>query len=189
MVALPIIYFTCKIKRTEFNWKLFGGFIFLTYVGGFFVVMVLFIGIGSNIIKLLGILPDERFDLNKNAAFWNIYFFTCYGLWYLFSLVVICRWTMKGGSKSTMNIYKLTPRDLSSKDWKASEFKGVLIVRAEDARKALSLASSRYQKTPVTPPLSDTIHNPWTAFNVDYEKVTDSGYSTEGDEEILEEIL
>ena len=87
-----------------------------------------------------------------------------------------------------MNIYRLTPRDLSCKDWKASDFKGVLIVRAESSDNALGLARSRYQKTPVTPPLSDTIQNPWTAFNVDYEEVTDSGYSIDGDEEILEEI-
>jgi hypothetical protein len=108
VVALPIIYSICKIKRTEFDWKLFGGFIFITYVGGFFVVMVLFIGIGSNIIKLLGILPDERFDLNKNTTFWNIYFFTCYGLWYLFSLGVICRWATKGGRLTNARISKTT---------------------------------------------------------------------------------
>lgn len=99
LVALPIIYFTCKIKRTEFNWKLFGGFIFLTYVGGFFVVMILFIGIGSNIIKLLDILPDDKFNLDENTVFWNTYFFIGYGLWYLFSLIIVCRWAVKGQNK------------------------------------------------------------------------------------------
>ena len=61
--------------------------------------MVLFIGIGSNVIKLLGILPDEAFDLNKNAVFWNTYFLIAYGLWYLLSLIVICKWVAKGQTK------------------------------------------------------------------------------------------
>ncbi len=99
LVALPIIYFTCKIKKTQFDWKLFGGFIFLTYVGGFFVVGVLFMGIGSNVIMLLGIFPDEAFDLDKNAVFWNTYFFVVYGLWYLFSLIIVCKEAAKGQNK------------------------------------------------------------------------------------------
>ncbi len=97
LVALPIIYFTCKIKKTEFSWKLFGGFIFLTYVIGFFVVLVLFVGVGSIVIKLLGVLPDESFNLDKNAIFWNTYFFIGYGLWYLFSLIIVCWEASKKG--------------------------------------------------------------------------------------------
>ncbi len=87
LVAIPIIYFSCA-RKDDF-WKMFGGFFFLTYVVGYFVVLVVFLGIGSNIIKLLGILPAEYFDLNKHADFWDRFIFVGYGIWYLFSLMLI----------------------------------------------------------------------------------------------------
>jgi hypothetical protein len=93
LVALPIIYFSC-LKKEDF-WKMFGGFILLTYVLGYFIVIILFIGIGSNIIKLAGILPEEYFDLNKHADFWDKYFFITYGLWYATALFAMCKWARK----------------------------------------------------------------------------------------------
>jgi len=46
-----------------------------------------------------------------------------------------------------MKIYKLTPRDPSSKVWEASAFKGTLIVRAEESDNALRLARFKYKTT------------------------------------------
>ena len=74
---------------------MFGGFFFLTYVIGYFVVLVVIVGTGSNIIRLLGILPEEYFDLNKHGDFWDRFLFAGYGIWYLVSLVLI----YKMGSK------------------------------------------------------------------------------------------
>lgn len=93
LVAIPIIYFSYPKK--EYVWKMFGGFFFLTYVIGYFIVPVLFIGIGSTIIKILGILPAGYFDLNKHSDFWNKFLFIGYGLWYLFSLALVCKWGRK----------------------------------------------------------------------------------------------
>ena len=76
---------------------MFGGFFFLTYVIGYFVVLFVFLGIGSNIIRLLGILPGEYFDLNKHGAFWDTFFFAGYGIWYLLSLVLIYKMGSKSG--------------------------------------------------------------------------------------------
>ncbi len=87
LVATPIIYFSCA-RKDDF-WKMFGGFLFLNYVIGFFVVLIVFLGIGSNVIKILGILPEEYFDLNQHGDFWNKYTFLGYGIWYLFSLLLI----------------------------------------------------------------------------------------------------
>jgi len=89
LVAIPIIYFSCSKK--EDVWKLLGGFIFLTYVIGYFVVLVLIIGIGSNLIKIFSILPAEYFDLDKHANFWAKFFFIGYGIWYLLSLLLVCK--------------------------------------------------------------------------------------------------
>jgi len=93
LIALPVIYFSCSKK--ENTWKLFGAFLFLTYVIGYFVVLIFFIGVGSNIIKIIGIFPVEYFDLNEYGNFWDKFFLVGYGLWYLFSLVLVCRWGRK----------------------------------------------------------------------------------------------
>lgn len=95
LIAIPIIYFSCA-KKEDF-WKIFGGFFFLTYVIGYFVVLVLFLGIGSNLIKIFGILPEEYFDLNKHGDFWDKFLFSGYGIWYLLSLI----WIYKMGKKTS----------------------------------------------------------------------------------------
>ena len=87
LAAIPIIYFSCINK--DYFWKLFGGFFFLTYVIGYFVVVFLLFGIGSNFIKLFGLLPEEHFNLNEYGDFWDKLFFAGYGLWYLICLVLI----------------------------------------------------------------------------------------------------
>ncbi len=73
-------------------WYAFGGFLFLTYVIGYFVVGVLLLGIGSNFMKIFNIIPKEYFNLNEHGDFWNKYYLVGYGLWYLFSLIVVCKW-------------------------------------------------------------------------------------------------
>lgn len=95
LAAIPIIYFSCA-RKNDF-WKMFGGFLFLTYVIGYFVVHFMFLGIGSNIMRLLGILSGEYFDLDKHGTFWDTFFFAGYGIWYLLSLVLICKMGGKDG--------------------------------------------------------------------------------------------
>ena len=95
LVAIPIIYFSCA-RKDDF-WKMFGGLFFFTYVLGYFVVLVVFLGIGSNIIRFVGILPGEYFDLNKHGDLWNRFLFAGYGIWYLVSLLLICKMGSKNG--------------------------------------------------------------------------------------------
>lgn len=55
LLAIPIFYLF-GVREANI-WKVFGGFLFLNYVIGYFIVLVVFFGIGSNIIKLFDILP------------------------------------------------------------------------------------------------------------------------------------
>ncbi len=88
-----------------------------------------------------------------------------------------------------MKIYKLIPRDPGSNVWEGSSFKGALIVRAEEMDNALRLARLKYKTTQMHQIESiSTAYGPWTGANTDFEYVTDSKYSIDGDEEILEEI-
>ncbi len=88
-----------------------------------------------------------------------------------------------------MKIYKLIPRNPSSKVWEGSTFKGALIVRAEESDNALRLARLKYKTTQMHMIESQEIaYDSWTGANTDFEYVTDSKYSIDGDEEILEEI-
>ncbi|GJQ59653.1 MAG: hypothetical protein D8M57_06550 [Candidatus Scalindua sp. AMX11] len=88
-----------------------------------------------------------------------------------------------------MKIYKLTPRDLSSKVWEGSSFKGSIIVRAEKSDNALMLARLKYKTTQTHQIESqETAYGPWTGANTDFDFVTDSKYSIEGGEEVLAEI-
>jgi hypothetical protein len=95
--------------------------------------------------------------------------------------------TYTGGK--TMKIYKLTPRDQGSEVWSGSDFKGSLIVRAKESDNALRMARLKYKVTQTHQIESQvTAYGPWTGANTDFDYVTDSKYSIEGDEEILEEI-
>ena len=88
-----------------------------------------------------------------------------------------------------MKIYKLIPRNPSSNVWEGSDFKGALIVRAKESDNALRLARLKYKTTQMHMIESqETAYGPWTGANTDFEYVTDSKYSIDGDEEILEEI-
>ncbi len=88
-----------------------------------------------------------------------------------------------------MNIYKLTPREPDSEVWSGSNFKGALIVRAEESDNALRMARLKYRTTQMHQIESqETAYGPWTGANTDFDYVTDSKYSIEGNEEILEEI-
>ncbi len=88
-----------------------------------------------------------------------------------------------------MNIYKLTPRDPDSEVWSGSDFKGGLIVRAKESDNALRMARLKYRTTQTHQIESQqTAYGPWTGANTDFDYVTDSKYSIEGEEEILEEI-
>ncbi|GAX60224.1 outer membrane receptor protein [Candidatus Scalindua japonica] len=88
-----------------------------------------------------------------------------------------------------MNIYKLKPRNPGSDVWDGSNFKGSLIVRAKESDNALRMARLKYKRTQMHKIESqETAYGPWTGANTDFEYVTDSKYSIDGDEEILEEI-
>ena len=88
-----------------------------------------------------------------------------------------------------MKIYKLMPRNPGSKVWEGSSFKGALIVRAKETDNALRMARLKYRATQTHQIESqETAYGPWTGANTDFDYVTDSKYSIEGDEEILEEL-
>ena len=88
-----------------------------------------------------------------------------------------------------MKIYKLTPRNPDSDVWGGSSFKGTLIVRAKETDNALRMARLKYKTTQLHKIDSqETAYGPWTGANTDFEYVTDSKYSIDGDEEIVEEI-
>ncbi len=87
-----------------------------------------------------------------------------------------------------MKIFKLVPKNLNSPDWGESNLPEKVIVRAEDENKARRIAAfsfappveikSRVQPSPI---------NPWESSNhVDCKEETDSKYSIDGDEEILD---
>ena len=89
-----------------------------------------------------------------------------------------------------MKIYKLTPRNPGSKVWEGSDFKGALIVRAKESDNALRHGKVKVQDNAncIMIDSQETAYGPWTGANTDFDYVTDSKYSIEGDEEILEEI-
>lgn len=60
-----------------------------------------------------------------------------------------------------MNIYKLTPIDLSSHHWKASIFRGEIIIRAENEDRARTIATNALWIA--TPAISGALklYNPW----------------------------
>ena len=88
-----------------------------------------------------------------------------------------------------MNIYKLSPRDPGSSVWGGSNFKGSLIVRAKESDNALRMARLKYRATQMHQIESqETAYGPWTGANTDFEYVIDDKYSTDGNEEILEEL-
>ena len=45
---------------------------------------------------------------------------------------------------SPMPLWRLTPTDLAADEWRASTYKGIAIVRAEDERRARRLAASAF---------------------------------------------
>ncbi|MBD3337768.1 MAG: hypothetical protein GF353_01580 [Candidatus Lokiarchaeota archaeon] len=95
-LAIPIIYFSC-VHKDEF-WKLFGGFVFLNYVIGYFVVIVIFLGIGSNLLQITNILSKEYFNLDRYGSFWDKYLLCGYVIWYLLSLVFTIKMGRQGDS-------------------------------------------------------------------------------------------
>ncbi len=86
-----------------------------------------------------------------------------------------------------MKIFKLEPKNLNAHHWDASIYQGVVIVRAEDEKKARRKAvlkftiavevKSKAQPTPISPWLLDDY--------VDCKEENDSKYSIDGNEEIL----
>jgi len=70
ILAIPIIRVFC-VNKEDFR-KLYGGLLFLLYVGGFFVVLVLLFRIGGNVIKILGLLPEEYNDVDRHMPFSGI---------------------------------------------------------------------------------------------------------------------
>jgi len=86
-----------------------------------------------------------------------------------------------------MKIFKLEPKNSDSHHWNASVYNGIVIVRAEDEKKARRKAAFKFSiaveiksnsgATPISPWLLDD--------HVDCKEDTDSGYPIDGETEIL----
>ena len=86
-----------------------------------------------------------------------------------------------------MKIYKLTPLDLSNHHWKASIFRGEIIIRAENEDRARTIATNALWIA--TPAISGalTLYNPWERLGGLSEccKLLGSDFNEDGEEAIL----
>ncbi|MFQ5962884.1 MAG: hypothetical protein ACE5KZ_01205 [Candidatus Scalinduaceae bacterium] len=86
-----------------------------------------------------------------------------------------------------MKIFYLEAKNLNSQHWDASIYKGNVIVRAEDEKKARRKATLEFsiavEKKSIAQP---TAISPWSlGDHVDCKELNDAEYPIEGDEEIL----
>ncbi len=90
-------------------------------------------------------------------------------------------------NKLKMKIFCLEPKNLNHSDWGKDDCPKKLIVRAEDEEKARNKAALTFPsavENKSIPQLSP--NNPWLSVDhVDCNESNDTGYSTDGDEEIL----
>ncbi len=85
-----------------------------------------------------------------------------------------------------MRIWRLKALSLSSPHWKASTYKGDLIVRAETQANARRLATQAFWIKTDKTPLQEVPANPWAhSWLVAAEVVEGSQYDWRGKEEIL----
>jgi hypothetical protein len=89
-----------------------------------------------------------------------------------------------------MQVWKLTPVDLSDPNWNASSHRGLVIVRAQSESAARALAAKAFDTAIRFPPHATIVVPPWTrASCVKAERITDKRYPSRGPAEILEPVL
>jgi len=84
-------------------------FIFFLYVGGFFFVLVLCLGIVPNILLVTGLVPRDAFNLNAAGSGWAYYLLCCYLVWYVLSLAFALRPFKGNDTKNIININTADP--------------------------------------------------------------------------------
>jgi hypothetical protein len=86
-----------------------------------------------------------------------------------------------------MAIWELIPTDETSEDWRASQYKGRIVVRASSEDKARDVVSLKFHDASKRTPRGDTPLNPWRQSGlVVCKPLRDSGYDENGPDEILE---
>jgi len=85
-----------------------------------------------------------------------------------------------------MAIWSLYSIDDNSPNWRASTYKGDLLIRAETESKARQIAAMEYGIAPEKIPGGATIFAPWNCGQtVACKQIHDSDYDENGQEEIL----
>ncbi len=86
-----------------------------------------------------------------------------------------------------MNIYKLTPRDITYAGWRYSTFKGKVMIRATTEAQARQLAESAFGIMALVQIGQDPVGTPWSQNSqVGCCIVTNSSHPMEGIAEIVE---
>jgi hypothetical protein len=84
-----------------------------------------------------------------------------------------------------MPIWKLEPRNLTDHNWKASNYKGKVIVRASNGEEARQEASGKYHEM-TKYKIEDTVHSPWENPDlVTCTRLENSEYDEDGQTQIL----
>jgi len=85
-----------------------------------------------------------------------------------------------------MNIWKLSPLDASARDWEASTYRGIAIVRAKSEEEARLCAMHRFAIATKLDPKGDLRLCPWTQETlVSCEELVDSNYQPNGKAAVL----
>ncbi len=88
-----------------------------------------------------------------------------------------------------MKIFELTPANLESRNWKASRYRGIVIVRAATERAARIKANGCFAVAAASPPLGETLAiAPWNSSDVACRVIEDSDYPTDGPAGVLDPI-
>ena len=87
-----------------------------------------------------------------------------------------------------MKIWKLTPIDLSHRDWETSKYSGEIIVRAESEERVRKFLTDKLCMAATKPPGDEIPKNPWSQHSplVSAVEVKDESYPKTGKEEILD---
>ena len=87
-----------------------------------------------------------------------------------------------------MQLWKLTPLDLSAPNWEASTHKGPVIVRAPNEVAARKEANNKFGHAASKQPIGDPVrHPPWDHDSlVSAETINDERFEVEGPTEVLD---
>ncbi|MEW6331238.1 MAG: hypothetical protein AB1560_07245 [Pseudomonadota bacterium] len=85
-----------------------------------------------------------------------------------------------------MPIWKLTPKDINSRDWEASIYRGVVIIRAESERRARQIASNTFGIATEVKLGERIAINPWgQSLHVSAATIFDNKYHDSGNEGVV----